>query len=96
MRHDLSEIEYHNLFVNPIQSFRFAMEELTKMFECRLENLTKYICENELSATTHKTSRNEILRSIEGFRYSCEAVCETMKKHIERSLHKIEDVEGEK
>ena len=96
MRHELSEMEYHTLFVTPIHNFRFGVEELAKMFECRLENLTEYICENELNHSTYKNSRSEILKSIEGFRYSCEAICENMKKNIEKSLLRFEETEGEK
>jgi hypothetical protein len=95
MRHDMSEMEYQQLFVNIIHNFKFSIEELTKMFEARLSDLAQYIHENDLPSVAFKNSKSEMFRSIEGFRLNCESLSDNLKKNIEKSFEKIEGNEKE-
>lgn len=95
MRHNMSDIEYQQFFVNIINNFKFSVEELTKMFEARISDLSQYIHENDLPSTAFKNSKSEIFRSIEGFKLNCESLCDNLKKNMEKSFEKIEGSEKE-
>lgn len=95
MRLELSSIEYTNLFSIPVRNLRFSMEELSKMLESRLDSLTKHVCENDLNNNEFKSSKLEIMRCIEGFELSLAAISEKLRKNVEKSFEKIEELNAE-
>lgn len=95
MRPDLSQMEFHEMFISNIHHLRFALEEMGKMVEARLENLSRYVCENELNEHEFNDSRIEIQKAINGFKYSVKSLCENLKNEFKISLDKI-DPEYEK
>lgn len=96
MRHDLSEIEYHHLFVGPIHNLRFSIEELIKAYEARLENLTKYISENDFNTPIYKTSKSEIFKAMDSLKIHFEIICENLKRNIEKSFDKVVENQGDR
>jgi hypothetical protein len=96
MRHELNDIEYHHLFVSPIHNLRFSVEELIKAYEARLENLTKYISENDYNSSIYKTSRSEIFKSMDSLKIHFEIICENLKRNIEKSFDKVAESQGDK
>lgn len=93
MRPDLSEMEFHQLFVSPVHRVRYSIEELVKMFESRIETLTTYICENELTPTSYKSTKSEVFKSLDGLNIACECLLKNLKESIESSFEKIEKCE---
>lgn len=96
MRHELNEIQYHHLFVSPIHTLRFSLEELVKAYEARLENLTQNISESDFNTSLYKTSKSEIYKAMDSLKIHCEMVCENLKRNIEKSFDKFEQQSGDK
>lgn len=91
MRHNNDEVEFYNLFISKIQHMRFALDEIGKMIEARLENLGRYVYESEeIKYESFKNSKIEIQKSIDGFKYSIKALCENLKSELKISLDKID------
>lgn len=94
MRTDLSEIEHHSLFLNPIRNLKFEIDELNKMLEARIELLTKHFCEGEICGS-HKTIKSETVKALEGASTLCQKAYKGLIETLEKSFHKIEGVNEE-
>ena len=94
MRHELTEIECNSLFIQHIANSRFAMEELAKAFESRLESIIKNLIESS-SENECKNAKKEMNRAIEGMKMQYNNTCENLKKIMEKSFEKIELTDNE-
>ena len=90
MRPDISDVEYHNLFLSEIRTLRFSIDELGKMLESRLDVIAKYVCDNELTKSEIKESKQQFNDTIEAYDMAIKAISEGLKKKLEDSLNIFE------
>lgn len=95
MRTDLTEMEHHTLFLAPIRNLKFEIEELNKMLDSRIDILTKNLCDGDLCSSP-KTLKTEVFRAIEGANALCQKTYKGLIENLEKSFHKIEEIDEEK
>lgn len=93
MRNEISDLEHHELFLNPLKKLRHEIEELNKMLESRIEILTKPLCDSDLNQSSYKTMRSETFKSIESIESFYRLICRRVSENIEKSFQKIEEAQ---
>lgn len=90
MRPDISEIEYHELFVKEIRNLRFSIEQMGKMLESHLETFTKHMCDNNLNKQEIKDFQSEIIRALDGYELAAKALTENLKIRYQEAFEIFE------
>lgn len=90
MRSEISDLEHHDLFASNMKKLRYEIEELNKMLESRIDNLTKPLCDEDLSTSSYKTLRTETFRAVDAAEGMSKLIYKRLNESLEKSFERIE------
>lgn len=94
MRSEITDLEYIELFSNPMKRLRNAIEEINKMMECRVDSIAKPLREGELNSNNYKTLRLDILRTSDQVQDMVRLLYKRLDENLEKSIQRIEEGEN--
>lgn len=87
---EIDDVEHHELFTNHLKKMRHECDELTKMLESRLENVTKPLCANELNNSSYKALKSETFRAVDAAEGLIRLLYKKLYENLEISFLKLE------